>query len=189
MPPFWCLFTMRQSVTMCAFSGLAGSEYLKGDNYRTGKNQFISGFHDNVCACRSVCVCETEIKRKRQRRACLQCSRVCLTLVASMWSCRESMKRSPTGSQASLTPSACSRATASSSIAAWIWSSRSKVLSMCLEGEYNSLQITTWAIKNSELMRAIAKKTYPKSMEHAVRHIIYSNVPAVTSVGTVCKLF
>lgn len=54
------------------------------------------------------------------------------TLVASMWSCRESIKRSPTGSQASLTPSACSRATASSSIAAWIWSRRSNVLSMCL---------------------------------------------------------
>ncbi|TNN72731.1 hypothetical protein EYF80_017015 [Liparis tanakae] len=42
------------------------------------------------------------------------------------------MKRSPTGSQASLTPSACSRATASSSIAAWTWRRRSKVLSMSL---------------------------------------------------------
>ena len=56
-PPFWCLFTMRQRVTVCAFSGLAGSEYLKGDNYHTGKNQFISGLHDNVCACVCVCVC------------------------------------------------------------------------------------------------------------------------------------
>lgn len=53
------------------------------------------------------------------------------TLVASIWSCSESMNRSPTGSQASLTPSACSSATASSSMAAWICSSLSRVRSMC----------------------------------------------------------
>lgn len=72
MPPFWCLFTMRQRVTVCAFSGLAGSEYLKGDNYHTGKKTnlylafMIMCVHVWVCMC--VCVCDRDKEEETEER-------------------------------------------------------------------------------------------------------------------------
>ncbi len=72
--------------------------------------------------CKQRFVCINHLWSSHRRR---------ITLVASIWSCSESINRSPTGSQASLTPSACSRAIASSSMAAWICSSLSRVRSMC----------------------------------------------------------
>lgn len=72
--------------------------------------------------CKQWLVCISHLWSGHRRR---------ITLVASIWSCSESMNRSPTGSQASLTPSAWSRAAASSSMAAWICNSLSRVRSMC----------------------------------------------------------
>lgn len=181
---FWCLFTSYQHHNVCRFrvSQERRLSQRRQLSYSTGKNQFISENHNNASACTSVCVCLYERGNNKERGESVHVMQSGFlwvsTLVASIWSCRESMKRSPTGSQASLTPSACSRATASSSIAAWIWSRRSKVLSMCLWRsclKYNSLQLTNEPLKigANASNRPKKKKEKHKSTEHAFKDNLF----------------
>lgn len=128
-------YVCSRRVTMCAVFRVSWRQLSQRRqlSYSTGKTNLYLRFLI-VCLHVQMCVHERD-KEKADGVLVMQLAFLyASTLVASMWSCNESMKRSPTGSQASLTPSACSMATASSSIAAWIWSRRSKVLSMCLVG-------------------------------------------------------